>query len=143
MGVGFMVDVIDHTKLALGVPLTSLQSDANSETVNKQAYEKHSHVTHAYKAIHSYQELQIANETSYAILGTRVNFEAYADYRLNRPSFGIELYRIDDACTLVIYPKNAWYEEHIISTLTSCSEPNQTFGEFPTIVGADFATAPL
>lgn len=120
--VGFMVGVMNGTEFALSTSLRGFQNEVMTETNNTK---RKDYVTSVAKAV--YLTNKTSDESGYAILDTRVNFEAYFDSLYKKPSFGIANVTINDTCTRVLYPKNAWYQENIMSNFTNCSQATQTF----------------
>lgn len=124
--IGFAVGVIPYTNLAIGVPLRTSSSNTSCVEVVSDVVKKYKNVDSAFRFTH-YVNTDTEKDIGYAMLGTRVNFEAYTDYLLSKSSFGVAPYSINGVCAYIIYPDNAWYMQYIISKLTKCSEPNHTF----------------
>lgn len=122
-GVGFMVGAIPVTEFALSTPLRGSSSGVVTESGNTT---RNDYVTSVVKAV--YPTTQVSNEKGYAVLDTRVNFEAYFDSLYKKPSFGIASVTINNTCTLVLYPRNSWYQENIMTNFTtSCSQAKRAF----------------
>ena len=133
-GVGFMVGVMNGTEFALSTPLRGSPNDVVTET---NTTKRNDSVTSVIKTV--YPATQISDEKGYAILDTRVNFEAYSDFKLQEPSFGIANKEINGTCTRVLYPKNMWYQENIMTNFTkNCSQTTQTFA----LMGVDGTSWP-
>ena len=124
--IGFAVGVIPYTNLAIGVPLRTSSSNTACVEVVSDVVKKYKNVDSAFRFTH-YVNTDTEIVKGYAMLGTRVNFEAYTDYLLSKSSFGVAPYSINGVCAYIIYPDNAWYMQYIISKFTKCSEPNHTF----------------
>lgn len=124
-GVGFMIGVVPFTELALGSPLNDTPSRVSDEEIRKPNAPEASHVTSIFKTVRL--EANATDEKGYAILGTRVGFEAYSDYLLKNSSFGFASFAIYNGCSNILYPRNAWYHQNVISKLAKCENATQTF----------------
>ena len=125
-GFGFVVGVIPYTNLAIGVPLRTSSNNTACEVNVSNIVKTYKNVDRAFKFTQNVNTYTEKTE-GYAMLGTRVNFEAYTDYLLSNYSFAVAPYSINGVCAYIIYPNNAWYMQYIVSKFTNCSEPNHTF----------------
>ena len=125
-GVGFMVGVVPFTKLALGSPLRDFSTNVSLEFLRKPQAAAARYVTSLSKTVR--KGADTTDETGYAVLGTRVGFEAYSDYLLKNSSFGFASFLIENGvCAHILYPRNAWYQQNVITDLIKCDNATQTF----------------
>ena len=129
---GFKVGVVPQTVLAVGMPLPEDDSTIVSELVAQTELFPRSvqSVVRAQRAIGANaQYFNTTRYAGYAVLGTRVLFEAFSDFLLGLPGLGFGAFAIDGFCTNLLFPNSPWYQEHIIAALSPCAgaTASQTF----------------
>ena len=131
---GFRLGVVPQTLLAVGIPLPEDGSPVVNQTVVLQINGTKLFPTSVKSVVRSQRMIDSSavnpnNTEGYAVLGTRVVFEAFSNFLLGLPSLGFGAYAIDGVCTYLLYPNSAWYQEYIVTALTPCygASANQTF----------------